>query len=97
MRVATMENVKQVAGICVTCNYLKDCLHRLNNGQVIWFCEQFDDFVPPKPRKLANPSRTTHNPHNPDGYMGLCVNCEHRAECIHAKTPGGIWHCEEYL
>jgi len=97
MQVATMNKTDKVAGICVTCNHLKDCLHRLANGHVIWFCEEFDDYVPPKPRKLANPAKQVHsNPGNHEGYMGLCVNCEHRAECIHSKTPGGIWHCEEY-
>ncbi len=96
MQVATMEKKTEVAGICITCNHLKDCLHRLTNGQVIWFCEEFDDYVPPKPRPTLTALKPDPKPDNQEGYMGLCVNCEHRAECIHSKTPGGIWHCEEY-
>ncbi len=96
MELATMEKTREIAGICSTCNHLKDCLHRLCNGHVIWFCEQFDDYVPPKPQTSATVLKMTANPGNQEGYMGLCVNCEHRAECIHSKTPGGIWHCEEY-
>ena len=95
MELAIMEKEKKNYGICSTCNHLQDCLHRLTNGHVIWFCEQFDDYVPPKPRKHAsiNPS---YKLEEDEGYMGLCVNCELRAECIHSKTPGGIWYCEEY-
>ena len=97
MRVAIMEKTKEIAGICSTCNHIEDCLHRLGNGMVIWLCEQFDDYVPQKPRLVPKMSKPLAAPSNQEAFRGLCVNCEHRLECIHSKTPGGIWHCEEYL
>lgn len=32
----------------------------------------------------------------PPRLKGLCVNCEHRLTCAHARRTGGVWHCENY-
>lgn len=42
-----MEQSKEMQGLCATCIHVKDCLYRLQARDVIWFCEEFDDFVPP--------------------------------------------------
>lgn len=97
MQVGTMEKSKEISGICSTCNHIEDCLHRLGNGIVIWFCEQFDDFVQQKPRAVITMSKPSVTLNNKEKFQGLCINCEHRLECIHSRTVGGIWHCEEYL
>ncbi len=86
----------QIAGICSTCIHIDDCLHRLRSGVIIWFCEQFDDRVEIKPRSPRKRITETQGTDSQEGYLGLCVNCENRAECVHSKTPGGIWYCEEY-
>jgi hypothetical protein len=96
--VTTTARQTQTKGICTTCNYLDDCNHRLNNGLVIWQCDQFDDFVPQKPlphkaTPVAKPSKASSEEKK---LMGLCVNCEHRKGCVHAQREGGVWHCEEY-
>ena len=96
MEATLNQKVSPISGICSTCIHLDDCLHRLESGQVIWFCEEFDDFIPTEP--LANTSNTDQ-PESPDAggeFMGLCVNCEHRDYCVQAKTDGGVWFCEEY-
>lgn len=35
-------------------------------------------------------SRTDETP------AGLCLNCDHRADCALPKAAGGVWFCEEY-
>ncbi len=29
-------------------------------------------------------------------FKGLCMNCDHRFECMLPRPEGGVWHCEEY-
>ena len=96
MELTIMETKRKNLGVCETCNHIEDCLHRFSNGMVIWFCEQFDDYVSPKPLSIPKISTTSLNPGKVEGYLWLCVNCEHRTNCKHSKTPSGIWHCEEY-
>ena len=96
MQVETMMNQEEIAGICSTCNNIEDCLHRIGNGMVIWFCEQFDDFVPQKPQSVPQMSEPLVETDSQELFRGLCVNCEVRIVCQHSQTPGGIWHCEEY-
>ena len=99
-----MDKTKQIAGICSTCNHIDDCYHRLHDGMVIWFCEQFDDYVPQNPQtvnrfgasRVPTMSKAPTTPGNQEVVRGLCVNCEHRMVCVLARTPGGIWHCDEY-
>ena len=91
-----METTTKNLGLCATCNHLQDCQHRLNDGEVIWFCEEFDDFVPLHPRLTGT---KPPQPGSGNGYgelMGLCVNCDNRQDCIHALKAGGVWFCEEY-
>lgn len=87
-----------IQGLCSTCNHLQACLHRLENGLIVWYCEEFDDYVPPKvkARNVLQSVSVPPKPSGTDGLMGLCVNCEKRDYCVHAKKVGGVWHCEEY-
>jgi hypothetical protein len=93
-----LERTKALPGLCSTCNHAQACAHRLTNGLVVWFCEEYDDYVPPKVEQPVDPppAREPIKPYGTDGLMGLCVNCEKRDSCIHAKKVGGVWHCEEY-
>ena len=64
---------------------------------MIWFCEQFDDYVQQEPRPVPDMSKPSVASNDQVSFRGLCINCEYRAECQFATTPGGVWHCEEYL
>ncbi len=84
----TSEKAAAIRGLCSTCNHLPDCLHRLRNGTVIWFCEEFDDSVPPFRSERRNKR---------EDLMGLCVGCLHGSYCQYAGELGGVWHCKYYL
>ncbi len=88
--------VPKSLGICSTCNHLNNCIHRLKTNHPIWFCEEFDDYTPSDiAAVIANPDIELSD--NGRGeFMGLCINCENRFECPHAKQAGGVWQCEEY-
>ncbi len=90
--------------ICTTCNNAKICLSHGNKIRPVWFCEQFDDFVPINKDKtleanspiLKSDIKSIKSAKNSKEFKGLCVNCECRFECKLGKPNGGIWHCEEY-
>ncbi len=94
--VMVMEDVNGKMGICSTCIHLEDCVHRKNADQAIWFCEDFDDSVAVETRKPEVSTERHKSTPIENGYMGLCVNCDHREYCINAKQAGGVWQCEEY-
>lgn len=91
-----MEKKNTITGICMTCNHLKDCLHRLDNGMTVWYCEQFDDHVPSAQQTFQSFPVKMDKPENIECFQGLCVNCDNRSECLHSRTPGGVWWCDEY-
>lgn len=82
--------------LCTTCNCLPECDSTSAGRRPVYYCEQYDDYVPqkpaPKPRKAE-----VKKPKEPEQkYTGICVNCDFRETCANATTEGGIWHCEEY-
>ena len=84
--------------LCSTCNHAEACGHRSTPDRPIFYCENFDAFVPIAPR----PPRATTVDSRSAGVLsagrrqGLCVNCENRDTCTMPKPEGGVWHCEEY-
>jgi len=96
----TNQNVYQ--GICMTCNHAPFCEKCRTPGQVIWYCEMFDDSVLEKEEapseKLVENSEKNVLEKEPTNLKlsGLCVNCRKRNECRLPGVEGGIWHCEEY-
>ncbi len=88
------ENTNQ--GICITCTYKDNCLQKPGDGMVIWYCEHFDDYVPQKPHSPSSNKKSDDKCENNDSHLGLCSSCEYKTECIHSKTPGGIWFCNDY-
>jgi len=88
---------KKNVGICSTCIYLKDCLHKFSNGRVIWFCEHFDSGTPIEKPQPVDWKESMMTFSDNEQFKGLCVNCEHRFYCKQARINGGVWHCEEYL
>jgi len=90
---APMEN----SGLCVTCNQSGVCIYRKKTREPVSCCEEFDGPAMNAPVVLLN-QNSKNQRIEPDsgGYTGLCVDCEGRGSCISSKSPGGVWHCEEY-
>jgi hypothetical protein len=93
---ATSARAKEL-GICTTCNCAPECVNLKAAGRPIWFCDQFDAFVPaaaPNPRAAdlsPEPAMATNG-----GHEGLCQNCDNRQTCIN-RVPGlAVWNCEEH-
>ncbi len=88
-------------GLCLTCNNAPACYYHARRGPAL-FCEMFDDYVKSALRDEEQPLlsradsgiRTTAE--DMAKYVGLCVNCGHRATCRYPKPEGGLWHCEDY-
>jgi NADH-quinone oxidoreductase subunit E len=47
-----MTDIKEDIGLCTTCAHMSDCTFRKNTAEQIWYCEEFDNFIPA-------PARTT--------------------------------------
>lgn len=95
---------EQYLGICSTCNWAPDCVHRLKNPTLaIWQCDNHDDHIPVNrgPISASNLAATSatspgHALRDENALPGLCGNCEKRASCLLPRPAGGLWHCEEY-
>ena len=87
-------------GICSTCNHMEECTAGKNWKGPVTFCEEFDDYLPPKEAPVAAVVKVVGEERNAKNdtskYKGLCVNCELRETCAFPKPDGGVWHCEEY-
>ena len=83
--------------LCTTCNHYEICSKRGDRRRPIWFCEEFDNYVPVKELKLGTDSKVSFEPVEKETqqFKGLCVNCENRKDCKLHRPNGGIWHCEE--
>ncbi|MFC2139536.1 hypothetical protein ACFLR4_02635 [Bacteroidota bacterium] len=97
-----MNNIAEYNDLCLSCNYTSLCTKRKNLKRPIWFCEEYDDFMPPQTNKTSISKQTIANSsfsnpkENPHKYAGICSNCEIRDTCQYPKPENGIWHCEEY-
>ena len=90
--------------LCSTCNHGQICISKKSRQGAVWFCEEFDDFVPVETQEVLgsefrlippwnNPGSTESNSAH---VKGLCINCENCSTCNFIKPDGGVWHCEEY-
>ncbi len=78
-------------GLCITCRHASNCQYSANLKKGAAYCEEFELDLLPAP--------TLEAPAYADpfvSYQGLCSDCEQRTDCIHAKSAGGVWHCEQY-
>ncbi len=83
--------------LCVSCNHLSLCQSKKNTVRPVYFCEEFDDYIPPLSKIVQQEKKTTAYKDRIDNpNLGLCMNCAHRDDCGYSKSEGGIWHCEEY-
>ncbi len=85
-------------GLCAACRHDPECALRPDEIGVVLQCEQFEMGF----RRVAaapNPVRAREELYakaRSNGFLGLCVNCDHRDTCIYPKPDGGVWRCEEY-
>ncbi len=87
----------QYRDLCSNCNHAEECSSRSSSRRPIFFCEEFDVFVPVPASRLAQAAPTQPpERQNTSGRTGLCVNCDNAETCTLPKPEGGIWHCEEY-
>lgn len=82
--------------LCCNCNNGPECGYGSASVRPVFFCEQFDAFVPP-PSVSSRPSTEPTRPKEHTGRSGLCANCQNAETCTFSQTAGGVWHCEEYL
>lgn len=92
--------LETAAGLCSTCKHYSSCTFPKCSDSPKLFCEEFEcagascsgveiGIAPAKsPEVLTGLSA--------EQFLGLCVNCEIRESCSHAKLTGGVWFCEEY-
>ncbi|NIM12497.1 MAG: hypothetical protein GTO45_10350 [Candidatus Aminicenantes bacterium] len=102
--ISKTKNKEDVNDICSTCNHGELCVSKKTRQGPVWFCEEFDDYVPVKEQDVNEagflPAQSRVGPgtreNDTSQFKGLCINCESRFTCSNSRTQGGIWHCEEY-
>jgi len=90
-------------GLCSTCNFSQTCVQLKHKGQPVWYCEEFDNYVPlvskisdrdTLPTEADTTAIAKDKLHE---FKGLCLNCESREVCAFAKSESIIWQCNEYV
>jgi len=84
-------------GVCTVCKYDPDCIYEAGARVAILQCEQFEPAFPAEAARPPKGRASAAMKQDPNGYAGLCANCENRATCIYPKPEGGVWRCEEYV
>ncbi len=100
-----MTNVTEYNGLCITCNYGPTCVRRQHHGKPVWYCEEFDDYMPsPSKAVISNsilmPDISLDKPQVKEEsaeYSGLCVNCDNRRICALLKPESEVLQCNEYI
>ena len=83
--------------LCWTCNHRPTCVNRGTAERPVFYCEEFDAYIPVSQVSLGSASPAGSNGKKRSGqYEGLCCNCENRETCTIRDPEGGVWHCEEY-
>jgi hypothetical protein len=99
-----MQEYLEYRDLCMTCNYAETCFQRKTHGKPVWYCEQFDDYIPQEPKATYTIDTTNTSSaasrkvdkHKLNGLKGLCCNCENLETCTYPKPEEGIWNCEDY-
>ncbi len=82
------------AGVCANCAHADLCGILHGASRVIHHCELYECCAPVA-MQAARESERFVEPDRPH-MLGLCANCDLRAECKLPKPASGVWHCEEY-
>lgn len=88
-------------GLCSTCINSSGCMYLASRTVPAHFCEQFSTYIAPVKTRQASPTVEVVNNPGPtlvktNGHLGLCITCDHSANCAFTTREGGVWHCEEY-
>ncbi len=88
-------------GLCLSCRNAPECTFPREPGRPVWQCEEFTSFDSRLERNSCEGTilaRTGLIPEerDPEGWIGLCKNCENRKTCNFPKPDAGVWHCDEY-
>ena len=92
---ASYSLARRYRDLCSTCSHAEACGGRSTLERPIFFCEMFEVSAPGSALTQAAAAAPSDGP-DAGKYKGLCLNCENRADCTAPKSPGGVWHCEEY-
>lgn len=98
-----MKTKNEYQGLCETCKNGRTCAFVRDAGTPVLQCEEFG-LLPTASRagavlepEPAGVKRTKRAKGEAAGdYLGLCRDCEGRADCTFSRPEGGVWHCEEY-
>ena len=90
-----MKIVDMPPGLCMTCIHVADCCSVHGSRTPVIQCELFDCGSTGCPPAATRQSRAS-SPTSYGDFVGLCMNCDDRAECSLPRPEGGVWHCEEY-
>ena len=82
--------------LCSTCNHAPACSNRGTPDSPMFFCEEFDAYVPVTVDAGSRPAPAGTAIRESQKHKGLCANCENRETCTMPRPEGGVWHCEEY-
>ncbi|MBU1022733.1 hypothetical protein KKB99_00505 [bacterium] len=82
--------------LCTTCNNPPKCDSTRAGRRPVYFCEQFDIYVPPKSTPKLKQAKAKSQDEPAGKYFGICGNCDYRETCANSTNEGGVWHCEEY-
>ncbi|HEV2446671.1 MAG TPA: hypothetical protein VGS58_12135 [Candidatus Sulfopaludibacter sp.] len=87
------------AGVCAACKHDPGCIYENSSETTILQCEQFELAFPELAAHASATGRRERYSEfdGPNGFAGLCSNCENRWNCIYPKPEGGVWRCDEYL
>ncbi len=94
----TDRNVLINSGVCANCAYQDECGILAETSVPIIQCELYQCCSLPT-RELAvkePPTPKTEKRSENVHLLGLCANCDNRADCKLPKSSSGVWHCEEY-
>lgn len=81
---------KNVTGMCESCTHQEGCAMTHHGGANLYGCEEHESMP------VAGVSVDYREEMKVATALGLCATCEHKNQCAHKTTPGGVWHCEEY-
>jgi hypothetical protein len=99
-----MHRAIQYLGLCATCGKSAHCTYPRDPDRPIRHCEEFQEeteamMAAARARTEARRGAPRQLPDNEDRsgkFLGLCRNCDNRFHCTFPRSPGGVWHCEEY-
>ncbi len=86
------------SSICSNCANQEDCGILEGSLTSILQCEMYECCSLPKPELVGKSKaiKTVFVEQEKVHLLGLCSNCDNRAECRLPKASAGNWHCEEY-